>query len=164
MLTPGDFFVPGLGPVSLKGDGSGSGLVAYPAEVFTTPLLDFTVPTLGIELVPAKPGHYPIQLTNPRTIIIESVSGTQATAAQIRAGSDPAHTNYLPLTNQPSNANVNGAVPPSFAPGSNVVNTTHRIPNTPVIFDLVTGAVGTAPGFVLKARYMTVVIWISVNQ
>lgn len=158
MLSPGDFLGTGTGPVQLGVSGS-AGLVSYPTEVFVTPTLDLTIPNLGIEIIPAKPGHIPVVYLS--RWIIYSVAGTQTTPATHRAGSNAAHTNiFASSTTTPSNANVNGAVPISFAAGPSLVQPSNIQPNLPVILDVTAGAVGTG-GFALRARLGVFVVWIA---
>jgi len=152
-----DFISNGLGPQSLA---TGAGArVAFPCEVFSTPVLDLTVLSSNIELVPAKPGHFPSGLTT--RVIVEQFTGTQSTPATVRAGSDAGHVNYIVASNAPSNASMNIGVSAPFVPNTNVTGsavTTQRIPNAPVLLDITVAATGTG-GFTLRVRYETTVIW-----
>jgi len=152
----------GLGPAPLGSPGS-AGLVAFPVELYQTPNLDLTVPNLGIELIPAKPGHFPV-LVNANWII-DSASGTQTTPPTTRAGSDAGHVNFASQTStKPSNASVNGANVPSMGDGNaNAALTLRRIPNAPVIFDIVAGAQGTGT-FAVRGRFSVSVNWVSVKS
>ena len=148
----------GAGPSGFPG---GGGLVAYPDECFQTPQLDLTVPTLGIELVPAKPGYYPM-FVNGRWLI-ESHAGTQTTPPTTQAGSDAGHVNFLAnASTTPANADVNNANPPSISTSINAgtVNTVQRIPNATVFFDVVAGAQGTG-GFALRGKFTCIVKWVA---
>lgn len=152
----------GLGPQALEGPGLVSGSnVAFPLEIYQTNLLDLTIPHLNIELVPAKPGHIPIQLS--RNWIVESRSGTQVTPAQFQAGSNAAHNNYNTLSSTPSNANVNGSTPIAYLLGGTAQPMNLQLfPNTPIMLDVISGASGTG-GFSLKARYDMHILWVAVG-
>lgn len=156
-----DFLGNGLGPV--PGSNPGGGLVAYPNETFETPILDLTVPQLGIELVPAKPGHIAFSIL--AATIIESVTGTQVTPATWRAGSDAARVNQSPLVSTPSNANVNAANPPCVGGlGGNIFTSPQQqFANTPVLLDVVSGASGTG-GFSLRGRFSMSITWLAVGS
>lgn len=157
-------FSPGVGPQKLEGPDMLSGSIgAYAVEVFQTPLLDLTKTYQKIELVPARPGYFPINLTTGKAQwSIEKVSGTQTTPPTIRAGNDPAHTNFFTSTStNPSNADVNGANPPSVANGPFLPLGT-EFSNATVYFDLTSPAVGTG-GYSCMARLTCAVAWISVG-
>lgn len=147
----------GVGPIPEGVAGSGS-LSAFPATTFQTQLLDLTQAQLNIELIPARPGYFPIPTSG--NWVIEQASGTLVTPPTTRAGSDVGHTNFIPqAATTPSAANVNAANPPSLASGpANAGNTVQRIPNTPVILDVVAGASGTG-AFALKGRLQITVFW-----
>lgn len=151
----------GLGPQPLAGPGSGSaGSVAFPFEIYETPPLDLTKTYANIELVPAKFGHVPIQLS--RFWIILSRSGTQVTPPTYKAGSDPTHTNFNPIDSaNPTNVNVNGANPVSLATGV-AGATTALIAGLPVFFDLTSPSAGTG-GYACMAKFMTMIWWVSLG-
>lgn len=151
-----DFLEVGAGPIP-----SGTaGLVSYPSETYATPILDLTVANLGIELVPAKPGHFAV--SSGSEWIIESVNGTQVTQVTCQAGTDLAHVNFFTSFNgRPTNVEVNGVVPPSLGTGApTAAQTLQRTSNTPVIFDVTVPATGTG-GFALRARFCVRVRWIA---
>lgn len=160
MSRTADYLGNGVGPMSF-GPQAGGGLVAFPCEAFETALLDLTVPNLGIEIIPAKPGHFPV-LLNPLWII-EQFAGTQTAPGACNAGSNPAHNNFLLSFTQPSNANVNAitTTPCTLSAGTPVApaNSVTRIPNAPVILDITQGSAGTG-GFVLKGRFVLYVFWV----
>ena len=155
-----EFFIDGGGPAPL-GTPGGAGISCLPGEVYQTPVLDLTAVTLGIELVPAKPGYFPVIVT--AWWRIEALRGTQASAAQIRAGSNVARTNLFTLSNTPSNGNINSGVPQSLSLASLGLNTNlSRLNNTPVFMDVATGAVGTDGTFALTASFAAYVLWLPV--
>ena len=115
----------------------------------------------GIELVPAKPGYFPV--FSSTKWVIQAVSGSQATPANVNAGSDGAHSNFFASQASPSNANVNASVPTSIIGGPTAAaNTVKRILNAPVIMDITSGAQGT--GLVLRASLLVWVIWLTASQ
>lgn len=146
----------GAGPVPL---GPTASLAAYPVEAFESPILNLATTTLGIEMIPAKPGYFP-SLIN-LFWIITSKAGTQTTPPTCRAGANSTHDNlWTTSSTTPSNASVNGAAPPSVAFGPLTVNYAARaLPNTPIIMDVTTGAQGTG-GFTLRAKMLLVVFWL----
>lgn len=151
----------GVGPAPVGTSGS-AGLAAYPCEVFISPILDLTVPNLGIEIVPARPGYVPEWLGS--LWIFESITGTQTTAAVSKAGSNAAHTNLLGSGTGPDNADTNAAHPPSVGFGSQInTYSLQRIPNATVYLDVTSGASGTG-GFSLRARCAIIVMWMAVIQ
>lgn len=154
-------FWAGVGPQSLE-PGVAGATVAYPPELYQTPLLDLTVaPQSNIELVPARPGHIPININ--RLWVIELLTGTQVTPATMQAGSDATQSNFMPLVSSPTNANVNGFTTPFFfTGGSATLDTVKQLVNTPVFFNLVTPASGTG-GFSLKGRLLVHVNWVSIG-
>jgi hypothetical protein len=157
-----DFLGGGLGPLPLSAPFVGGGLVAFPVESFTTPLLDLTQVALGIELAPAKPGHYAVPIGN-MFIVVESKSGTQTTPPTTRSGSNAAHTNSFPqISTRPANADVAAVAVPGFILGPAAAAAgVQQIANAPVIFDLVSGALG-AGGFSLFARFVGRFYWVPV--
>lgn len=160
MSRTSDYFGNGAGPLALSQPSGG--LVAYPVETYITPSLDLTIVQLGIELIPAKPGH--IVAITVTGFLLESVTGTQTTPLQARAGSDPTHTNISPLiTTNPTNAQVNSANTPCTAGGlsSNSVPV-QILPSLPVFLDIVAGAQGTG-GFSLRGRLAARVAWAAIG-
>jgi len=156
-----DFLGSGLGPSTLGSPGSGA-LVPLAFETYETQQLDLTVPNLGIELIPAKPGYVPVAYVG--YWIIDGQSGTQTSAAVAQAGSDAGHSNFLASTATPSNAEVNGSNPPSLAISPNIpADTVKMFANSPVILDVTTAAQGTG-SFSLLARLSISVFWISPTQ
>lgn len=160
-----DFFGVGAGPQNLGSPGS-AGLVAYASEIYQTGLLDLTVPTLGIELIPGRAGFIPWRISNG--IIIEQASGTQTTPPVIQIGTDPTHTNMATPTSTPANTDANGAVgntPCQSSTGvgnANAAQNTQKFPGQPAILDVTSGGLGTG-GYTLKARIWCQVIWMSVG-
>jgi hypothetical protein len=147
----------GLGP-------TGS-FITLSAESFVTDLIDLTTTPIGIETIPARPGHIPIIII--ATWIIELVAGTQVTAATMQSGSNAAHNNFTASGQGPTNADVNGANPPSIGDGSSplfvpIPSTLPQIPNAPVYLDVTAPAQGTG-GFALKARALITVTWMPVG-
>jgi len=163
-----DFLGGGLGPIPL-GSPAGGGLLAFPAESFISPLLDLTVPTLGIELVPARPGYFAVPSGNA-IILVEQAAGTQTSPPTTRAGSDPGHTNSIPsASTQPTSGAINGLIAAGALPGFTIgpVSTANtagvqQLANTPIILDIVTGAQGTG-GYILKAKIEIRVFWVAVS-
>jgi len=156
---------PGVGPEPSDGPGTpSSSLIAYPMEIFQTPLIDISQPLSGMELIPARIGHIPILIVQlAGEWAIESVVGVQTSPVHVRAGSDAAHSNFLSSTTTPSNADVNGAVVPSLTS----LNTTGPgpvtfFPNTPVYFDITVPAAGTG-GFSCLARLIIAVNWVTTD-
>jgi hypothetical protein len=151
----------GTGPALLEGAGTNSaGEVAYLIEVFQTPLFNLTNTYSNIEIIPARPGYYPLAFNT--AWIIESLSGTQTSPLTLRAGSNPGHSNIFPLqSTNPSNANVNVAVPPSIASGLTIAvpNNTQQIAKATVYMDITAPASGTG-GFACTARMSFFVLWI----
>jgi hypothetical protein len=140
-----------------------AGLVPYPNETYASPVLDCTQVVSGLELIPAKPGYAPN--FGGSFWVIERVVGTQTTGLNFQAGSDPAHLNFFVSTvGRPTNAEVNGAAPPSLGAGGVIAAATvAKIPNAPVFLDITLSASGTG-GFVLLARLVVGVIWIPVGS
>lgn len=149
----------GTGPQILDGQSSGSAC-AYGPDVFQSPLLDLTTSYANVEILPARPGYYPLVIS--ASWIIESASGTQTTPPTFQAGNDAAHTNILiNQSTTPSNANVNAAAAPCRA-GFATTNTsaaTKRIAGSTVYFDLTVPATGTG-GYSCKAKLSLLVFWI----
>lgn len=155
-----EFFVDGAGPAPLGSPG-GASISCLPGEVYQTPVLDLTQVALGIELVPAKPGYFPVIVN--AWWRIETLRGTQATAAQVRAGSDAARLNLFTLSNTPSNSNINSGVSQSLSLASLGLNgNLQRLGNTPVYMDLASGAIGTDSTFALTASFAAYVLWLPV--
>ena len=152
--------LPGVGPESLEGNPTSGYRVAYPFEVFSTPLLDITQPLSAMELIPARLGHVPIAATG--TWSIESVVGVQTVPAQVQAGNDASHTNIFASTASPSNATVNTTTPPSISNGINKPLRTQIFPNSTVFFDITAGAQGTG-GFKCMAKLVVAVLWASIG-
>ena len=152
-----DFQDSGAGPIAQ----GATGRITYPNEAYVTPLLDLTVVTLGIEFIPARPGHIPqIGASN---WIIELVSGTQTVPASFQAGSNAAHNNIFTTAARPATADVNGANPPSLSTGGVIAATTNQLlPNLPVFLDVTAAAQGTG-NFKLKARFVCRVSWLAVG-
>ena len=167
-MRPGDFFVPGLGPLPVGASPLAGSLLAFPAETYISPMLDFTQPISGIELIPAKQGHLPISPLLGVTyfaVVIKSVTGTQTTPAHFRAGSDPGHVNFFSLQSAPINSDVNSAVPPSLGQINSFVGGRQMFANTPVILDITTGAIGTDSTFSLTGYIVAYVMWMgTANQ
>lgn len=164
MSRTSDYLGNGLGGIPL-GSPNAATLSAFPAEEYQSPLLDFTVPNLGVEIVPAKPGYVAVRMVAGAIgFVIEQVAGTQTTPMTMNAGSDPAHTNiYISSTVRPANADVNTAVPPSIAATPTPAATTVQLfPNAPIVLDITAGAQGTG-GFTLKGRFLIRVQWIPVG-
>lgn len=160
-----DFLGVGAGPSAL-GPGAGSA-IAFPGEVYETGLLDLTVPNLGVEIVPAKPGYIPIGLSP--VILVEQVAGTQTTPMSSQAGSDSAHTNFVvPGSVAPTNASINACVgnTPAVVGGlsvsGNAARAAQHFTNAPIILDITAGAQGTG-GFILKARLVFTIFWTAVG-
>jgi hypothetical protein len=150
----------GNGPSLLEGPGTNSaGTCAYALDQFQTPLFDLTKTYSGIEVIPARPGYYAYPLSF--VWIIESFAGTQVTPVVFQMGSNPAHNNILPSQSNPSNANVNAAVPPSTAIAATVTvaTGTQYIANAPVYMDITSPASGTG-GFACTARLAYYIFWI----
>ena len=164
MSRTSDYLGGAVGPFPLSA-GFGGGLVSYPNETFETPLLDLTVVTTGIEIVPAKPGHIPL-LAVAGSWLIESFAGVQTAPGSIKLGSDPTHTNLLSTVVLPPNATLAAIVSlPSRANSTSTTvaaNTAQRLVNTPVILDVISPSTGTG-GFALKGRYHFSVIWAPVG-
>lgn len=157
----------GLGPIP-QGTPPAGALVAYSQETFQTQVLDLTVPNLGIEIAPAKPGHVPV--VNFLNWIITQAAGTQTTPLSFQSGSDAAHTNFAPSqATHPSNAEVATAI--GLAAGQAIVCASSSIPgfpqkvipNAPLILDITAGAQGTG-GFSLKGFFMINILWMAVSQ
>lgn len=159
-----DFLGGGAGPLP-NGSPGGGGLVAFPFESFVTPILDLTKAQLGVEIVPAKPGHVAVILATSLWFI-EQVAGTQTSPPTLQAGSDPAHTNSIPSSSTtPSNADVatSASILPALAVGPTSQSAAvgvRRFVNAPIILDVTAGAQGTG-GFSLKARFQCRVIWMA---
>lgn len=149
----------GAGPIP---QGNSTGLVAYPNETFQTPVLDLTQVQLGIELVPAKPGHvFTVLFIN---WVITQASGTQTTPLTMQIGNDAAHTNICASQSiHPSNAEVAAAVPPAVCSASSLALSTKLFPNAPTFLDITAGAQGTG-GFSLKGYFIITTIWMAVTQ
>lgn len=165
----GDFFQRGLGPAPIGSPGGGLS-VAWPIESFETPSLDLTVVQSNIELVPARPGY--IALGFAALWLIEAISGTQTSPPTLQAGSDAAHSNFIPSTNSlPSNANINGGTTLPFlaSSGSFIIisspttTTLQRLPNTTTFLDITAGAAGTGD-FALRGRLIVGVKWCSARS
>jgi hypothetical protein len=161
----GDYLGQALGPMALGPFPTSGFQVMYPIEIYQTQILDLTKTASGIELVPAKPGHYPVIFSSTR-FLVEAVNGTQTTPAQMQAGSDAAHTNLFISSALPSNANVN-AVSPSALPGlalgpALATDTIRRIPNATVLMDITAGAQGTG-SFALRGKLSINVAWIAIG-
>lgn len=157
-----DILGSGAGPAPL-GRAGGSGLVVYPDECFQTQQIDLTQVASSIELLPAKPGYFPVLIA--AHFLIEATSGTQTTPLTCRAGSDAGHVNFFPTTaNAPSNADVNATNVPSISTSINAgsANNIQRIPNATVFFDITAGAQGTG-GFTLRGKFNLIVKWVSVG-
>jgi|SRR5579863_3571367 len=151
---------PGLGPENLEGNPTSGSFVALWPEVFQTPLLDLTKTLSSMELVPARPGHFPVVCVLANWCI-ESVSGVQTAPVVYQAGQNAAHTNvFAALTNGPSNADVNGANPPSFGGQSIGASRVQLIVNTPVFLDITAGAQGVSK---LLARLIVGVEWVAIG-
>jgi len=138
-----------------------------PCETYQTPLLDLTQATLGIELVPAKPGYIPIGLTS--IWLIETSTGTQTTPPSIQAGNDSAHTNIMANTSTtPSNANAASCVgnTPALAGGPSTASAAQLAAqhnqNAAVVFDVTAGGQGTG-GYTLKGKLVLVIMWQAVG-
>lgn len=155
-------FYRGLGPSLFQGPGTPSaGAVAYPIEIYSTPILDLTKIVSGIEAIPARPGYIATQF-NSRWIV-QQLSGTQTSPPTYQMGSDPAHQNFVPSTAAPSNASVNAIVgTPALGNGGLLQTGLQFFPNAPVFFDVTAAAQGTG-GFALLARHVSVVWWIAVG-
>jgi hypothetical protein len=126
-------------------------------RTFDSGPLDLTMTHADVPLVPARAGYFPVM--QARNWVINSFAGTQSTPATVRAGSDAGHTNFIASTaTTPSNAEVNGAAPPSLAGGPGFpALTTQRIPGTAVLLDVPTAATGV--GFALTATLVVQVAW-----
>lgn len=137
-------------------------MVAYVVETFETQKIDLTQSASNIELIPARPGYFPVAASVQW--LIESQAGTQTTPPTTNAGSDAAHTNFFPSSaTTPSNASVNAAAPPSFANApAQAADTVQRIANATVFLDITAGAQGTG-GFALTGKLVVTVFWISVG-
>lgn len=156
-----DFIGQGAGPIPVGT--TGAGLASYPFEGFESATLDLTQITLGLEIIPARPGYFPYIFG--ALWIVESVSGVQTSPPTFQAGNDAAHTNtILPNSTTPSNANVNAANSVCAVTGPGLLNsgTVKKIPNATVFLDITAPAVGTG-GFALKARLWVEVIWLAVS-
>lgn len=157
---------PGVGPELLEGPGISSGsLVSYLTETFQSLPIDLTTIQGAIEIIPARLGHFPVCLA--AQWVIESVTGTQVTPPTSFAGSNAAQNNFFVsgLNTTPSNANVNGASPPSLAAGPNgliFIPTTRQVSNATVYFGISSPAAGTG-GYRCIARLVCRVIWMPVN-
>lgn len=151
-----DFLGPGLGPERVSPNAPSR--VIFPPEIYVSPVLDLTVPTLGIEIAPARPGHAPLPIRS--FWILLSKSGTQTSPATASVGTNAAHTNILPSSAlTPSNANVNAAVTPPYPiNGMTVAGNQALITNAPAILDITSGCTGTG-GFSLRARFALILIW-----
>jgi len=151
----------GLGPENLEGNQTQSGsLIPFQWETYETPLLDLTQPLSMMEMLPARPGHVPIPI-GLETWLIEFAAGVQTVPLQFNLGSSPARTNYVAAnTSGPSNADVNGANPPSLTSGfaGISISTSQLIVNTPVLLDITAGAQGTN-FFKLLGRLVLIVWW-----
>lgn len=151
-----DILSNGTGPIP---EAANAGRSPYPHETFVSPVLDLTVPTLGIELIPARPGYFAVATSI--TWVIELVSGTQTSPANFRAGTDPSHLNFITANGRPLNTDVNGAVTPSVAVGGGLgAVTLPRTSGTTVIMDVTAGAVGTG-NFALRGRLAVIARWIA---
>lgn len=150
-----DILGSGVGPAPLSTPGGG--LVTYPWESFQSPLLDLTVPNLGIELVPGRQNFIPLLVLFGW--ILEQISGTQVTPCVWTAGSDPAHSNLTSSSANPSNTDVNTNVVPSVATlGIGASNTLQRVPGLPTFLDVTAGAAGTG-NFTLRAKLVVQIRW-----
>src|SRR6267142_1271140 len=152
----------GTGPQALEGSNTNSASVgAYPLEPFQTPLLDLTKTYSNIEIIPARPGYFPVILSGffPEWVI-ESVVGTQTSPPTVQAGNNAAHNNSIPTTaTTPTNALVNTAVPPTTVTGpGNPAVTLKQFPNTPVFMDITVAAQGTG-GYSCLARLSFILHW-----
>lgn len=155
-----DFLDAGLGPVPIGSPGGGS-LVVFPFSVYETKTLDLTQLASNIEIVPAKPGHWPFATAG--FFVIESTAGTQTSAASIRAGNDSGHVNLIAASAIPTNGDVNGANPPSFSSAFTApANATQRFANLPCFLDITTAAQGTG-GFTLLGRFQVTVFWLPIE-
>ena len=153
----------GLGPQAFAGPGLGSGAaLPFPLETYQTPLLDLTKTYSNIELLPARPGFYPVIISS--MWLIESHSGTQTTPPTIQAGNDLNHVNIIPLSaTRPSNANVNAIGQNGICTASAAAaNTVQKIIGVPVFFDLTVPAVGTG-GYSCFGHYVLIVCWMAVD-
>lgn len=156
----------GVGPQALQPTLVGGGAsVAYPVELYQTPVLDLTKTLFGMELVPARPGHFPFQVF--RWWLITQKNGTQTSPIAYRSGSNEAnaiqptpHNNFVSAGASPSNADVNNVnlVIPCWAAGSSGAGNAQRLTNKPIIMDITAAAVGTG-NFSLFASLATFVAW-----
>lgn len=154
---------PGVGPEPLEGPGAvAASLVAFQAETYQTPLIDISQPLSGMELIPARPGHFPVLLNALYGVWdIESVTGTQTSPVHLQAGNNAAHTNMFASTTTPSNGDVNGANVPSLTflnATFNIAAPATQIPNATVFLDVTVPAAGTG-GFKCMARLSVTVVW-----
>lgn len=151
-----DFLGPGLGPE--RTSPTAPARVILPPEIYVSPVLDMTVPNLGIEIAPARPGHTILPIRSFWIVI--SKSGTQTSPATASVGTNAAHTNILPSSaTTPSNANVNAAVNPVYPINGMTVGGNQAILlNTPAILDVTAGTQGTG-GYSLRARFAIILIW-----
>ena len=154
----------GAGPSPLGSPGSGS-LVMFPAESFETALLDLTVPNLGVEIVPAKPGY--ISVPNTAVWLIEQAQGNQTVPLSVQLGSDPAHVNWLAsVSTFPTAAQFNACVgitpcePGGVGFAGGAALALPHPPNTPIFMDVTAGAQGTGP-MIFKARLVIWVFWVA---
>jgi hypothetical protein len=159
-----DYLGTGLGPQNLGSPGA-AGLVAFPMEVFISPVLDLSKVTLGIEIIPGRTGLIPWRTS--MAWLIEDASGTQATAPVLQAGSDAAHTNFFPSSSSPTNSDVASCigVTPCFSPGfanSSVNQQNQKFAGLPTIMDITSGGLGSV-GYTLRGRFYTTVFWMSVG-
>lgn len=154
---------PGVGPESLEGQSASGSILAYPGEIYQTPLIDISQPLSNLELIPARIGYFPVFIAGLGGMCaIESVTGTQTSPVHIQAGNNAAHTNLFATTTLPSNADVNGASVPSLTTLNPPTNLLTMIQNATVFFDITVPAVGTG-GFKCLARFAVVVVWMSVE-
>jgi len=158
-----DFLGVGAGPSPLGSAGGGS-MVMLPSEVYETPLLDLTVPNLGVEVAPAKPGYMCVGIN--AHWLIEQAQGNQTVPITVQMGTDPTHTNNLqPTTFFPTAAQFNACVgnTPCWPIGAGFSNSTafaiQHNANSPMIMDVTPGA-GTGP-LVFKARLVIQIQWMA---
>lgn len=152
----------GIGPLP-NGSPGGGGLVCFPMELYETPILDLTIVTPPLEFIPARPGLIALPTSNSR-FVIEQVAGAQTVPLTFRVTQDLINSNFANSTTVPSNADVNGGVVPFISGGANISSLTNRrFPNTPFMFQMLTGAQGTG-GFVLRGKFVTVVGWAAVGS
>lgn len=152
---------PGLGPQNLEGNQTSGSLLAFSPETYSTPLLDITQPISKVELIPARPGYIPVAVLNCFWSI-ENVVGAQTVPAQFQVGSNAAHTNVFTSTAAPTNADVAATNPPSRTSTLFGQFQTQQFANTPIFFDLTTGAQGTG-GFKCSAKFIITLLWAAIG-